>query len=183
MLAPQALGGVNGDPLIIGLSGQVFKFEGRSGAWYSALASNSLNWNMRFTEFTECPAKENMFVTAVAFTMFDAQHRTSHQIEVAVTDVRKVFPGCMDGSATCLGNGSLRITIDGDTTVAPGDYSLPNSDGRVIAYNTFGACSRKWFDYDDSHKEETSASRCAWPTPSTGAGKSFSYGSAHQDKG
>ena len=76
-----------------------------------------LIWNMHFTEFSGCPAKDDMFVTAVAFTVFDAQHRTSHQIEVAVTSVRKVFPGCMDDNAICLGNGSLRITIDGDTTI------------------------------------------------------------------
>jgi hypothetical protein len=28
--------GVNGDPLIMGLQGQLFRFDGRNGAWYSA---------------------------------------------------------------------------------------------------------------------------------------------------
>ena len=37
-------GGVNGDPLIMGLSGQLFKFDGRSGAWYSAVSSPSFQW-------------------------------------------------------------------------------------------------------------------------------------------
>ena len=35
--------GVSGDPLIMGLSGQIFKFYGRTGAWYSAGKRISIN--------------------------------------------------------------------------------------------------------------------------------------------
>ena len=38
--------GVNGDPIIMGLAGQIFKFEGRSGAWYSAASAKSFQWNI-----------------------------------------------------------------------------------------------------------------------------------------
>eukprot|EP00547_Thalassionema_nitzschioides_P013014 CAMPEP_0194259840 /NCGR_PEP_ID=MMETSP0158-20130606/44497_1 /TAXON_ID=33649 /ORGANISM="Thalassionema nitzschioides, Strain L26-B" /LENGTH=159 /DNA_ID=CAMNT_0038999785 /DNA_START=171 /DNA_END=646 /DNA_ORIENTATION=+ len=53
-------GGVNGDPMILGLQNQVFKFEGRDGAWYSNLSTSNndnstLNWNMLFKKFDSCP--------------------------------------------------------------------------------------------------------------------------------
>ena len=37
-------GGSNGDPIIMGLSGQVFKFDGRSGAWYSGISAPSFQY-------------------------------------------------------------------------------------------------------------------------------------------
>ena len=55
------MGGVVGDPLIMGLNGQFFKFEGRDSAWYANLASESLQWNMRFKRFDGLPAHEDMF--------------------------------------------------------------------------------------------------------------------------
>ena len=55
------MGGVVGDPLIMGLNGQFFKFEGRDSAWYANLASESLQWNMKFKRFDGLPAHEDMF--------------------------------------------------------------------------------------------------------------------------
>jgi len=145
-------GGVSGDPLFMGLHGQVFKFEGRSGAWYSNVATKKLQWNLRFNEFETCPEHENMFVTGTTITLYHlsslpfTKPEVAHTISIMVADEEKFFPGCQSG--VCLGKGSLKISVDGNTDItSPGDYYLGNNGGRVIAHNTFAACSRKWYDY------------------------------------
>jgi len=145
-------GGVNGDPLFMGLHGQVFKFEGRSGAWYSNVATKKLQWNLRFKEFETCPKDENMFVTGTTIMLYQIssppfmEPKLAHTIEIMVVDEDKFSPGCQ--SEVCLGEGSLKISLDGKMDItSPGDYPLGNNGGRVIAHNTFSACSRKWFDY------------------------------------
>jgi len=141
---------VNGDPLFMGLKGQVFKFDGRDAGWYANLASKNLQWNMRFGKFDSCPKNEDMFVTASAMTIFRqntyGESQVAHSIVVEVVDENDVSPECQ--SNTCLGNGSLRILVDGVQIAQPGDFPLENIGGRVIAFNTYAACSRKWYDYD-----------------------------------
>jgi len=145
-------GGVNGDPLFMGLHGQVFKFEGRSGAWYSNVSTDKFQWNLRFKEFETCKENENIFVTGTTITLYHLSNlpfhkpQVAHTISIMVADEDKFFPGCQSG--VCLGEGSLKISVDGKTDItSPGDYQLGNNGGRVIAHNTFAACSRKWFDY------------------------------------
>eukprot|EP00591_Stephanopyxis_turris_P010129 CAMPEP_0195511968 /NCGR_PEP_ID=MMETSP0794_2-20130614/4103_1 /TAXON_ID=515487 /ORGANISM="Stephanopyxis turris, Strain CCMP 815" /LENGTH=597 /DNA_ID=CAMNT_0040639673 /DNA_START=80 /DNA_END=1873 /DNA_ORIENTATION=+ len=145
-------GGVSGDPLFMGLHGQAFKFDGRSGAWYANVATSKLQWNLRFGEFETCPEDENMFVTATTMTLFKTRSlpfqepQIAHTIKIEVIDEDKFFPGCESG--VCLGEGSLMITIDGKTNItAPGDYELEDSGGRIVAHNTFAPCSRKWYDF------------------------------------
>ena len=50
------------DPIITGLNGQVFKFDGRTDAWYANVASKSLQWNVGFHKFDECPAEQDVSV-------------------------------------------------------------------------------------------------------------------------
>lgn len=146
-----AAAAVNGDPLFTGLQGQAFKFDGRDGAWYSNVAAKSLQWNLRFGKFDTCPQGENMFVTGTAMTFFRLESsgkskEVVHSIVVEVVDPEKVAPDCNSG--VCLGDGSLKISIDGQDIVHTGDYPLTNIGGRVVAHNTYAACSRKWYDFD-----------------------------------
>jgi len=51
---------IQGDPIITGLQGQIFKFDGRSDAWYANVASKSLQWNVGFHKFDTCPENEDV---------------------------------------------------------------------------------------------------------------------------
>ena len=155
-------GGVNGDPLIMGLAGQLFKFDGRSGAWYSAVSAKSFQWNMKIQEYDECPADSNKFVSGVGFTVFKntAMGRTpAHKIAVNVVNEFGTQTGCGTDATNCLGNGSLELIIDDKKYVYPGDYQLKDGSGRVIAFNTFLECSRKWYDFDITPANEGASSR------------------------
>lgn len=150
-------GGVNGDPLIMGLAGQLFKFDGRSGAWYSAVSAPSFQWNMRIQEYEECPAESNKFVSGVGFSLFKKGQfgrQISHQIVVNVVNEHMVQTGCGTEATNCLGNGSLELIIDGKKFVYPGDYQFKDGSGRVIAFNTYYECARKWYDFDITPAEQ-----------------------------
>ena len=151
--------GVSGDPLIMGLTGQLFKFDGRNGAWYSAVSSKSFQWNMKINEYDNCPADSNKFVSGVGFTLFKKNPLTgsrvpAHQIAVNVVNEWGTSTGCGTEATNCLGNGSLELVIDGSKYVYPGDYQLKDGTGRVVAFNTFYECSRKWYDFDITPVEE-----------------------------
>lgn len=150
---------VSGDPIIIGLKNQVFKFDGKNDAWYANLATDTFQWNMKFHKFSQCPKSEDMFISGMTFSIYDESEfpridsmdkRTAkHAIGVMVRNEDSYFPGCDKNSFHCLGFGSLAITLNDDIITMPGKYS--SSSGRdqevtVIAYNTFGACSRRCFD-------------------------------------
>ena len=151
--------GVNGDPLIMGLSGQLFKFDGRSGAWYSAVSSPSFQWNMKIQEYDGCPAESNKFVSGVGFTLFKKSGLGSpvpaHKIVVNVVNEYGVKTGCGTEATNCLGNGSLEIFIDDKKYVYPGDYQFKDNSGRVIAFNTYYECARKWYDFDITPATDT----------------------------
>jgi len=149
---------VNGDPLFMGLKGQVFKFDGRDGAWYSNLSTKDLQWNLRFGQYKSCPSEEDMFVTGTSVTFyrknFYLKSEMSHSIVIKVTDQEHIPPHCL--SSVCLGNGFLVLSIDGKEITEPGDYALQNVGGRIIAHNTYAACSKKWYDFDKSSDENSS---------------------------
>jgi len=134
--------GVNGDPLFIGIRGQVFKFDGEDDKWYANLATESVQWNLRFNEFDTCPANENMFVTESSVLLRDSKNR----ITVQVLDKTQVSPGCAH-ETVCLGEGSLGLKINDMVIRSPGEYELANNAGRVVIHNTYASCSRKWYDY------------------------------------
>eukprot|EP00591_Stephanopyxis_turris_P001726 CAMPEP_0195518940 /NCGR_PEP_ID=MMETSP0794_2-20130614/14000_1 /TAXON_ID=515487 /ORGANISM="Stephanopyxis turris, Strain CCMP 815" /LENGTH=872 /DNA_ID=CAMNT_0040647995 /DNA_START=133 /DNA_END=2751 /DNA_ORIENTATION=+ len=158
-------GGVNGDPVFLGLQGQVFKFDGSSGKWYANVATSTLQWNLRFREFETCPEGENMFVTGTGITLLHpskvpfAQPQVAHTIAIMVADEDKFMPGCDSDSEICLGGGSLKIYVDEEEFTAPGDYPLGKMGGRVVAHNTFAACSRKWYDYVVSDEDDSRVHR------------------------
>jgi len=139
--------GVNGDPLFVGIRGQVFKFDGKSDTWYANLATESVQWNLLFNEFDTCPEHENMFVTKASVSL----RNSNNQITVGVLDKDNFLPGCADNTV-CLGEGSLGLEINGHFIRSPGEYELANNAGRVVIHNTYASCSRKWYDYVVSTK-------------------------------
>jgi hypothetical protein len=139
---------VSEDPLIMGLQGQLFRFDGRSSSWYSAISAPSLQWNMQLTHFEDCPANSYSFSSGAAFNFFDEKKQKKRGIEINVVNEHHVDIGCGSGPKACLGAGSLQILLDGVKIVTGGDYQFEDKSGRVIAFNTFYPCSRKWYDFD-----------------------------------
>jgi len=157
-VTPLQTPGVNGDPLIVGFQKQAFNFDGKSDAWYANLATKLFQWNMKFHYFPNCDKDESMYVTGLGMSINKTKDSGgSHDIMISVLDEGEVFPGCSSSSSPslCLGDGSLQISVNGATIVEPGDYRL-NDEVRIIAHNTFDACSRKWFDFgtNDNVKDE-----------------------------
>ena len=150
--------GNNGDPIIMGLSGQIFKFDGRPGAWYSAASAKSFQWNMKVQKFEECPNHSDTFITGVGMSVF-GKHGKKHAIEVNVVNEFNTDIGCGNvadktNDYSCLGAGSLQIIIDGHKIVQTIDHVFDDNSGRVTAFNTIAKCSRRWFDFDVTPIEE-----------------------------
>ena len=157
-------GRVNGGPMIMGLSGQLFRFEGRSGDWYSAISTSSFQWNMRLQSHDTCPGNSNNFVTGVGLT-FVKQGQYNKQIEVTIGNHYSVDVGCGGMSMShCLGAGSLEVVIDGKRHVVGGDYKFHDGTGRIVAFNTFYPCSRRWYEFD-VHHAPTHATDDTMPLP------------------
>lgn len=153
--------GGGSDPIIMGLMGQVFKFDGRGDAWYSFIASNSFNWNMQFKRYDTCPEDENMFQSGMSISVSSSKTSANPKDETVliVTTPEPILECTRDPGVICLGGGTLHLSFDGgDTFVSkPGDYYFaPNS--RLVAHNTFAACSRKWYDYEVSSPDDKSKS-------------------------
>lgn len=140
--------GAQSDPIIIGFNQQVFKFEGRHEAWYANVANKHLFWNMQFRKFDTCPQDENMFIAGMSLSTLG--HGAS---DILIATTPEPIEECrVNPNAICLGEGTLHISFDGGKSFVsqPGDYHY-GSLGRVVAHNTYAACSRKWHDYDISN--------------------------------
>jgi len=140
-------GHVGNDPLFIGFNGQAFKFHGRDEAWYGTLGTSNFQWNSQFSYFKNCPDESDMFITAISMMFFD--EKPINSISIMVKDKNEMFPGCPSDDNACLGRGSLVLLLDGQEITTPGEYNMDNEGGRIVVHNTFGACSRKWYDYRD----------------------------------
>mmetsp|Transcript_22402 Transcript_22402/g.33858 ORF Transcript_22402/g.33858 Transcript_22402/m.33858 type:complete len:1758 (-) Transcript_22402:89-5362(-) len=138
--------GVEGDPLIVGVQKQKFEFEGKHDQWYANFASKKLQWNMKYYHFDTCAGDSSMYVTSMGFTIRKSNGGSPHKVLISVIDESQTFPGCDNG--VCLSDGSLKIDVDGQTITNPGDYLLSN-DLRIIAFNTYEACARKWYEYEE----------------------------------
>jgi len=150
--------GVQGDPIILGLKGQVFKFDGRDGGWYANIASKSLHWNMQFRKYPTCQEGSDVFVSGLTFITSkesDMQHQISES-NILIATTPDPIPECLEYNKTCLGDGTLHISFDGGETYVsePGDYHY-GSRNRIVAHNTFAACSRRWYDYDITPKQSS----------------------------
>jgi len=148
--------GVNGDPLIMGLHHQAFNFDGKSDSWYANVATDEMQWNMKFHDFYDCPRDDSMYVTAMAISVnkttgTDFANGESHNIMISIKNESEVFPGCPPpadpGDPVCLGEGSLQVIVDGTVYDEAGDHRISNNL-RIVSHNTYDACSRKWYDYD-----------------------------------
>lgn len=180
-----ASGADEGDPLVLGMAGQTFEFRGRSGAWYANVATSLLQWNLRFRQFESCPEGGDMLVTGVGYHTYPRADATrQHYIEVLAKDENLFFPGCKGGTP-CLGQGSLEIVVDGNLIIdKPGDYPL-SGGSRIVAYNTFEYCARKWHDYDEGLRKRRARMRLAGrklsPLPSEHDLEANPGASAHQN--
>jgi len=110
--------------------------------WLRKLESQSLRWDIHSNEFDTCP-KNKHFVDASTMTFYysTGQDEVAHSIVIEAVKNNDTPDDCQ--SSVCLGNGSLNIYVDGNLIIKPGDYSLINVGGRIIAYNTHLACARK----------------------------------------
>merc|ERR1712176_953173 len=144
-----------GDPIILGLKGQVFKFDGRDGGWYANIASKSFNWNMQFKEYPTCKEGSDVFISGMSLL---TSKKESEDILIATTPYQ--IEECIGADKNCLGDGTLHISFDGGKSFVsnPGDYHY-GSHNRVVAHNTYGACSRRWYDYDVTPKKQSRFSR------------------------
>jgi len=158
--------GVNGDPVIIGLQHQTFNFHGKNDTWYANVGTSIFQWNMKFHLFPECAGEDAMYVTSMAISIDKSRNGLSsnvgtNAIIISIIDENQAFTGCKT-TGLCLGDGSLRINVNGNIYDEPGDYKISN-DLRIVAHNTWEACSRKWYDYDEAmlkrDKEEYTARR------------------------
>ena len=93
-------------------------------------------------QFDQCPAGEDMFVTSSSINLLK-EDGSADSILVTVDDAASSDE---DG----LANGALSIAVGEQTINTPGDYRFDDSGIRVVVHNTYGACSRKWYDYDKS---------------------------------
>jgi len=139
--------GVSGDPIIMGVKGQQFKFDGRDGGWYANLAAKEYQWNMQFRKFDTCPEGDDMFISSFAYRFGGAEGNKGSKVLIATTP--QAIPQCEKDGIVCLGDGTLHISFDGGETFVsnPADYNFALGS-RLVAHNTYAACSRKWFDYD-----------------------------------
>lgn len=156
--APQS--GANSDPIILGLQNQVFKFYGRDGAWYSNVSTKNMQWNMQFKEFKSCPVDENMFISGMMISTSDSNESWLNSNILIVTTPEPTSECREDPNTVCLGEGTLHLSFDeGKTFISkPGDYHFA-SGSRVVAHNTYAACSRKWYDYDVIRDKQNSRLR------------------------
>eukprot|EP00547_Thalassionema_nitzschioides_P017286 CAMPEP_0194249430 /NCGR_PEP_ID=MMETSP0158-20130606/20457_1 /TAXON_ID=33649 /ORGANISM="Thalassionema nitzschioides, Strain L26-B" /LENGTH=568 /DNA_ID=CAMNT_0038985947 /DNA_START=392 /DNA_END=2098 /DNA_ORIENTATION=+ len=163
--------GTNGDPIILGFRNQVFQFDGQDGAWYANLAipQQQLQWNMQFQEYPSCPPDENMFVSGLTFSLNNNNNKsdddndlkenenTSSTSIMIITTPEAIEECRSDPDAVCLGEGTLHLSFDGGKTFVsnPGDYHFGKAgNSRVVAHNTYAACSRKWHDYEVSRQDK-----------------------------
>lgn len=133
-----------GDPIIVGLKGQVIKFDGEDGKWYSNVATSGLNWNMQFRKYSGCPQDQDMYISGLSISTDSIS-----QSSILIATTMEPIPECRNqDDVVCLGGGMLHISFDGGNTFVskPGDYHF--SQVRLIAHNTYNSCSRKWHDYE-----------------------------------
>jgi hypothetical protein len=128
--------GVNGDPLIMGLLGQLFEFDGHSGCWYSAVSTPSFQWSRLIQQYETCPAHSDSFGSGVGLNFFTAGCK-ARRVKVNVANPYDVNVGCSDETTNCLGSGVSHIV--------GGDYTFKDGSGHILAYNTFHQCSWKWY--------------------------------------
>ena len=149
--------GTQGDPLIIGLKGQVFKFDGRDSAWYANVATQSFRWNMQFKKYPTCPTGSDVFVSGISLMTPNKsdQHHSISKSDVMIVTTPEPIKECI--GKVCLGEGTLHLSFDGGQTFVsePGDYHYA-SRNRIVAHNTYGVCSRRWHDYKVATSDEPS---------------------------
>lgn len=112
------------DPHVAGLRGQRFDWSGEDGGWYAFLSTpDELQMNLRVTSHLPETFPERQLVTGVA--LITAGGHTIVADIVAPLDLAPTCQGTADdaGSAPCLVNGGLRVTVDGrEEMQAAGEY-------------------------------------------------------------
>ena len=106
----------------MGIRGQSFKFEVHGGAWYENLLAENLQWNMKFHKLSDCLKDKKIYVTGI-YIQIRKPRRLVHNVIIRVREEDSFFPGCSkcDGGV-CLGKGSLKVIVNGDTQRSPRYY-------------------------------------------------------------
>lgn len=121
--SPEAIG-CNGDPHLVGFSGQKFDFTGEDGLWYALVSDGPCHQtNIRITApVPEAP--EITYITGVALSLCDVESN-SHTIEITVKEPHSLdssFPEQEQGLR--LADGALRVVLDGEEMTRPGQVGL-----------------------------------------------------------
>ncbi|CAM9584751.1 unnamed protein product, partial [Ectocarpus sp. 8 AP-2014] len=142
------------DPHLTGLRGQHFDWYGEDGGWYAFLSTpDELQMNLRVTSHLPATFPERQLVTGVALVT-----EGGHTITADIVDPLDLAPTCHGtvdavGSAPCLVNGGLRITVDGrEQLLGAGEYHF-DGDIHITAVNLPLECQRfgdymMWGDLD-----------------------------------
>ena len=118
---------------------------------------------MKVQSFEGCPVSSDTFTTGFGLTLFDPDTgKKLHDIEISAnahhTDVGcggRVHDNVGGKSFSCLGGGALELIVDGEKITHSVQHELGRGgQGRVYAFNTISACSRRWFDFDVTPAEE-----------------------------
>lgn len=146
------------DPHLTGLRGQRFDWSGRDGGWYAFLSTpDQLQMNLRVTSHLPKTFPERQLVTGVALVT-----EGGHMIVADIADPLELEPTCeftadAIGSAPCLINGGLRVTVDGrEQMQRAGEYHL-DGDIHITAVNLPLECQRfgdymMWGDLDKEQR-------------------------------
>lgn len=132
------------DPHVHGLRGQRYDWFGEDGGWYAFLSTpDQLQMNLRVTSHLPVTFPERQLVTGVALVTDGG-----HTIMVEIVDPLDLSPTCQGtvdagGSAPCLVNGGLRVTVDGREEVhgGAGEYRF-DGDIQITAFNLPLECQR-----------------------------------------
>lgn len=128
-----------------GFLGQKFDFTGIDGSWY-ALVSDlpALHLNMRVT--APVPSlPEITYITGLSLLVSDVDG-LDHAVVIAVKEPHNLNSSCPTGVSSCLADGALAVTLDGEERLlVPGAVTL-GPGVSVSAVNLPGACRSFGFE-------------------------------------
>lgn len=128
-----------------GFLGQKFDFTGEDGAWYTLVSDlPAMHLNMRVT--APVPSLQQItYITGISLLTADADG-FDHTVVIAVKEPHSLKSACPTGVSSCLADGALAVTLDGDEGLrTPGTVSL-GPEVSISAVNLPGACRSFGFE-------------------------------------
>lgn len=141
-----------------GLRGQRYDWFADDGGWYAFLSTpDQLQMNLRVTSHLPATFPERQLVTGVALVTDGG-----HTIVIDIEEPLDLAPTCHGtaaavGSAPCLANGGLRVTVDGREEVQGAGEHHFDGDIHITAVNVPLECQRfgdylMWGGLDDEQR-------------------------------